>query len=110
MQKTSLAALARQEKDKARSATAGRSASTVFGGHEKTLRQTLLTLRADATLDEHENPGEATLLVLSGRVRLDAGDTSWEARDDDLLVVPDTRHSLVALEDSVVLLTVAKKP
>jgi len=48
--------------------------------------------------------------VLRGRVRLSAGDVSWEGRPGDLLVVPDARHSLAALEASVVLLTVAKLP
>jgi quercetin dioxygenase-like cupin family protein len=61
-----------------------------------------------ATLSEHENPGEATVHVLSGRLRLSAGDVSWDGRSGDLIVVPDSRHALEALEDSVVLLTVAK--
>jgi quercetin dioxygenase-like cupin family protein len=41
-------------------------------------------------------------------VRLSAADLSWEANRGDLLIVPDSRHSLQALEDSAVLLTVAK--
>jgi hypothetical protein len=36
------------------------------------------------------------------------GELSWEGRSGDLLVVPDARHSLEALEASAVLLTVAK--
>jgi quercetin dioxygenase-like cupin family protein len=44
---------------------------------------------------------------LSGRVRLSTGDLSWEGREGDLLIVPDARHSLQALVDSAVLLTVA---
>jgi quercetin dioxygenase-like cupin family protein len=59
-------------------------------------------------LDEHENPGEATLHVLRGRVRLASGDVAWEGTPGDLLIVPDARHSLNAIEDSAVLLTVAK--
>ena len=63
-----------------------------------------------AVLAEHENPGEATVHVLRGRMRLSAGELSWEGRSGDLLVVPDARHSLEALEASAVLLTVAKLP
>lgn len=62
------------------------------------------------TLDEHENPGEATIHVLSGRVRLRAGETWWDGSPGDLLIVPDARHSLEALEATAVLLTVAKLP
>jgi quercetin dioxygenase-like cupin family protein len=46
--------------------------------------------------------------VLSGRVRLAAGEVSWDASAGDLLVVPAGRHGLAALEDATVLLTVAK--
>lgn len=63
---------------------------------------------AGAALSEHENPGEASVHVLTGRVRLSAGQHSWEGRPGDLLVVPDSSHSLQTLEDSAVLLTVAK--
>jgi quercetin dioxygenase-like cupin family protein len=46
--------------------------------------------------------------VLRGRVVLSAGDRSWEARTGDMIFVPDERHSLEAVEDSAILLTVAK--
>lgn len=72
------------------------------------LRQTVIGMVEGAQLSEHENPGEATVLVLSGHVRLVAGDVSWIGRRDDLIIVPDSRHSLEALEDSAILLTVAK--
>jgi quercetin dioxygenase-like cupin family protein len=110
MQKISLEALARQQVELAAKAQSGRAADTVYGGHEKVLRQTLVGLSQGARLSEHENPGEATVHVLRGRVRLSAGEASWEARTGDLLVVPDSRHSLEALEDSAILLTVAKLP
>ncbi len=110
MMKRSLEALAREQLEKAVSATSGRAAHTVYGGHEHVLRQTLIALAAGQELSEHENPGEATVQVILGRVRLRAGDVSWEGRRGDLLVVPQSLHSLESIEDSVVLMTVAKLP
>ena len=48
------------------------------------------------------------MYVVRGRVVLAAGDQSWEGRDGDLIMVPDASHSLRAVQDSAVLLTVAK--
>ena len=108
MQKSSLTAQTREQLKAARQASSGRSAKTVYGGHEHRLRQTLVALVGGQALKEHENPGEATVHVLHGRVRLAAGDVSWDGSPGDLLIVPDSVHSLEALEDSAVLLTVAK--
>jgi quercetin dioxygenase-like cupin family protein len=106
--KSSLTALAREQLDLARRTSNGRSAKTVYGGHAHLLRQTVIALLAGQQLDEHQSPGEATVHVLNGRVRLAAGDVSWDGTAGDLLVVPDTRHTLQALTDATVLLTVAK--
>jgi quercetin dioxygenase-like cupin family protein len=105
MNKHSLEALAREQLAAAHRASAGRSAATVYGGHEHALRQTLIALVAGARLDEHENPGESTVQVVTGRVTLTSGTDSWDARSGDLLIVPPARHALTAVEDAVVLLT-----
>ncbi len=107
MQKLSLDALAREHLERARTSSAGRSSETVVGGHEHTLRQTLMALTAGTRLGEHESPGEATVQVLAGRVRLGADGEEWEGRRGDLIVIPPARHDLHAMEDTAVLLTVA---
>ncbi|WP_148572578.1 cupin domain-containing protein [Nocardioides caldifontis] len=110
MDSISLSGLAREHLEQAREAHSGRSGHTVHGGQHHVLRQTLIAMRAGAALDEHESPGEATLQVLQGRVRLVAGGEGQDGATGDLLVIPDARHSLQVEEDSVVLLTVAKRP
>lgn len=107
MKKLSLDAIGRELLQRAQDASSGRSSSTVYGGHEQVLRQTVVALREGSSLTEHNSPGEATIIVLSGHVRLSAGSTSWEARKGDLLVIPPERHSLEALKDAVIVLTVA---
>ena len=107
MHKFSLEAMVRDLLGRARNGN-GRAADTVIGGHERVLRQTVIAMVKGAALSEHENPGEASVHVLAGRVRLAAGNASWDGRTGDLLEVPDAPHSLEALEDSAVLLTVAK--
>lgn len=93
----------------ARGASNGRSSVTVFGGREHDLRQTLIALAAGHALGEHESPGEATLQVLVGTVRLTAGDEVWEGGTGDHLVIPPHRHDLEAVTDAAVLLTVASR-
>lgn len=108
MQKISIDALARQQLEAAIGSANGRAADTVYGGHEKVLRQTVMAMTAGTQLSEHQNPGDATVFVIRGRVSLKAGGESWQGQSGDLLIVPPGLHSLHAEEDSAFLFTVAK--
>jgi quercetin dioxygenase-like cupin family protein len=108
MESISLDALAAEQMAEAQQHHSGRSAHTIYGGATRHLRQTMVALRGGQELAEHDSPGEATLQVLRGRVRLTAGADTWEGRTGDYVPIPATRHALAAIEDSVVVLTVAK--
>lgn len=108
MDKKSLTAVARQQLKLAATATSGRSSQTLFGGHAHALRQTVVGLSAGQSLAEHDNAGDATLLVISGTLTLISGTDEWKGSAGDLLVVPRARHSVKAIDDVAFLLTVAK--
>lgn len=109
MDSTSLDDLAEDLLGRAHAAHSGRAAHTVFGGSAHVLRQTAIALVAGQELAEHNSPGDATLQVLRGRVRLSSLSGSVEAGADDLVIIPPERHALAALEDAVVLLTVVAR-
>lgn len=103
----SLPDLADELLESARSSTSGRAAATVHGGRQHDLRQTLIALVGGRSLGEHDSPGEATLQVLRGEVRLHAGAECWDGAAGSYVHIPPRRHDLEALTDAVVLLTVA---
>ncbi len=92
---------------RARAAESGRATVRVDQGPGALFRQVLVALATDRALADHENPGEAGLQVLRGRVRLKWGNESLVAEAGDLVTIPPQRHALHAMEDSVVLLTVS---
>ncbi|MFB9909644.1 LuxR family transcriptional regulator [Allokutzneria oryzae] len=107
---TDLRSLAGELLARASAEPSGRATHVFRASPRGLLSQVLLALAAERQLSEHENPGEAFLHVLIGRVRLSAGEDEWELGPDGHVVIPQRRHRLVALEDSVALLTIAKVP
>ena len=95
--------------DTARASSAGRAAYMPVGGPGTEMTQTIIALASGFRLDEHENPGEATVLVLSGQVELGSGDSVWPGFEGDLIAVPDARHHLLAKTDATILLTSVKR-
>lgn len=110
MTKISIDALVLQQLHAATEAGGGRAAETVYGGHEKSLRQTVIGMLKGTVLNEHGNQDDATVFVLEGCVQLRIGDDVWKARAGSLLIIPHGLHSFEALEDSAVLMSVAKRP
>lgn len=108
MESISLTSLASEKLAEAKESHSGRAAHTIHGGHTHELRQTVLALLGGHELAEHDSPGEATLQVLQGHVRLTTGGDAWEGKTGDYVGIPAERHALLAVEDSVVMLTVLK--
>lgn len=106
MQSVSLTNLVAEQLDLAHKGTRGRAAHTIYGSDHR-LRETVLALLAGTELAEHESPGEATLQVLHGNVELTAGFEAWSGEAGDHVIIPRARHSLTAVTDAVVLLTVS---
>lgn len=81
---------------------------------QSTLRHIAMAFDTGGGLPEHGNPGEATLRVLRGRVRLswssETGDQAIEALPGMLVRIPDATHRVEALEPSVMLLTAVSLP
>ena len=73
------------------------------------LTQLGLGFTAGGILPDHENPGDATLLVLRGEVRLSWGDEHWDGGPGDLCVIPQERHELLARTDAFCLLSFVRR-
>jgi quercetin dioxygenase-like cupin family protein len=84
---------------------AGRTARTIVTG--TSMRATLIALGQGHELAEHDAPPAATLFVVRGRIRLQAGEREWPLEAGELIPIPPQRHSVCADSDAAFLLTVA---
>jgi quercetin dioxygenase-like cupin family protein len=92
-------------------AAPGRSRGAVTLVKEGGLSVVLTHLHAGARMQEHASAGAATVQVLDGNVRVQVGDSTFEAPSGRLVAFDSAvRHSLEALEDSTILLTLAGPP
>jgi len=81
--------------------------ATLMGARSRSLRQVILAMRAEALLPDHENPGDATLQVLTGEVELgtSSGTSTVRLQEGALEVIPLERHYLRAITDCAVIIT-----
>jgi quercetin dioxygenase-like cupin family protein len=105
MDGVSLTAVGDEQMAIARGLSSGRAAQTIFGGHEHFLRQTVIALVGGRETSVHRSPGEATLQVLQGEIKVTAGDSTWQGGIGDFVIIPAGTHSVLAVEDCVMLLS-----
>lgn len=89
--------------------SSGRAARTLSPGAHAPLKQTLLALAAGHRLQDHRAPGQASIEVIVGRIRITVADDEQALRVGQWAPIPSEVHGLVADEDSVALLTVVSR-
>jgi quercetin dioxygenase-like cupin family protein len=86
--------------------TAGRAAKTLVKAG--TLRATLICLRRGVRVEPEATAGESTVLVVEGRVRVQAGARVIDLSAGQLVALSQNlRDPIEAAEDSTLLITVA---
>lgn len=93
--------------ESAQNAVARRAGSTLYRGDG--VRQTLVVILSGEEMGEHESPQEGFLHVIEGKIRLHGKDRSWDIAAGQLFPVPPEKHSVTALEDTVLTLTVLRQ-
>lgn len=100
-----LTAEGRRLLEKARSSGRGRAVRAVV--RQPGQNMILLGLPAGGGLPEHDAPGPASLLCLSGEVTLSTAEGSWTLPAGTAHAIPPARHDVAAAVDSVCVLTVS---
>ena len=96
--------LAEEHLARALADASGRSSELI--ARDDPLRQSIIALRAGTRLGEHNSPPAATLHILRRRVRVDIGEREQgEFGQGELWVLTHERHAVLALDDSVLILT-----
>lgn len=104
-----LGVLARERLNLAQSSSEGRSAMSLHEGEVSVLRQTVTALLAGRSMVVEHPPDEAWILVLSGRIAVSTDEAPpVSATGTDLVRLPRTSHVVLAEDDTVMLLAVAK--
>ncbi len=87
----------------------GRASKTLL--KEGPLRLTLVAMRKGSSMDQHVSPGPCTIQALRGRFHFKASSGECDLGPGDIVALDkQTVHSLEAIEDSVLLLTVTVPP
>ncbi|MGP9536667.1 hypothetical protein ACT3SP_01560 [Brachybacterium sp. AOP43-C2-M15] len=88
--------------DRAREAPNGRHAELLV--HDGPLRQTVIALTEGVELAEHNSPPAASIQVMHGSLRV-TGEEPDVLQAGHLAALTHFRHAVIALEDTVFLLT-----
>lgn len=107
MPKHSLSDAAAVQLAAAKDAPSGVSSEILVGDEDSSLTQTVVALTEGHSMSVRESPEEATLLVLSGSVRVRTARGPEDASKGDLVEIPTDPHTITAEKDVTALLTVA---
>ena len=69
----------------------------------------LLAIPAGGCLPDHDAPGPASLMCLSGAVVLRSGESSWRLTPATACAIPQARHEVHAAVDSVCVLVISMR-
>ncbi|WP_290661280.1 MULTISPECIES: cupin domain-containing protein [Ignavibacterium] len=70
---------------------------------------TLFAFDKDESLTEHTSPFEALVQIVKGRMTITIGGNPFQVEEGEIILLPpDIPHGLVALESTIMLLTMIK--